>query len=265
MSGINQAERARLAWDELISVASTRSTTTYGQLGSAIGVHHRAIRYVLSLLQDYCIEARLPPLTILVVNATGRPGTGFIAYDLEDFDQGLELVWGRDWKAVSNPFTFASDGTSYKQLVTVLAHDPDNAKDVYALVKSRGVRHLLFRDALRRVYGRRCAFTGVSIEEALEASHIISWSHATPAQQMDVRNGLLLNSFHHRLFDCAYLTITQDLVIQYCDPKGSEWKHNKIERSLTMAFHGKAMRIPRLKKHRLLPEYVKRHNELVEW
>lgn len=76
MSAVNQTERARLAWQVLIDVSKARRTITYSGLGARIGVHHRAIRYVLGPIQDYCLETRLPPLTILVVNGSGRPGTG---------------------------------------------------------------------------------------------------------------------------------------------------------------------------------------------
>lgn len=52
MSKINQMDRARLAWPVLAAVAEQRQTITYKQLGGRIGVHHRAIRYVLGPIQD---------------------------------------------------------------------------------------------------------------------------------------------------------------------------------------------------------------------
>lgn len=45
---VNQVERAFRAWPVLTGVAKQRGTITYGELGAAIGVHHRAIRYVLA-------------------------------------------------------------------------------------------------------------------------------------------------------------------------------------------------------------------------
>ena len=71
---VNQVERAYRAWPILIKRAESRSTSTYGELGQALGVHHRAIRYVLGVIKDYCLEEGLPPLTILIINASGRPG-----------------------------------------------------------------------------------------------------------------------------------------------------------------------------------------------
>lgn len=265
MPGINQTERAQLAWQALVEVARNRRTVTYLELGVRIGVHHRAIRFVLGPIQDYCLESRLPPLTILVVNGSGRPGTGFIAHDPEDLDGGLEAVWGFNWNAVQNPFDFASEGLSYKSLIDTLTKNPDEAGTVYAKVKSRGVQQILFRDAVRKAYSSKCAFSGTQFPDALEACHIIPWAYSNPQQRMDVRNGLLLNPLHHRLFDKAYLTITTDYKILYWDPKGGAREHSKLEAALTIKLHNQRMAVPHLSRLRPLPEYIRRHNELIDW
>lgn len=264
MSRVNQTARARIAWAALVAAASSRRTTTYGQLGAAVGVHHRAVRYVLGPIQDYCLEAKLPPLTILVVNSSGLPGSGFIAHDLDDFEQGLETVWSYDWRAEPNPFDFAADGTSFESLVNLLAQAPEDAEDVYVLVKSRGIKQLMFRDALLKAYSERCAFSGIGYLVVLEACHIVPWSHSTPQQRLDVRNGLLLNSLHHRLFDRGILTITPALEIVFFEPKGSEREHSQLERSLTTSLHGRHMQAPRLTKHRPLAANIEQHNTLLE-
>lgn len=265
MSSINQTERARLAWQVLIDVARVRDTITYGELGARIGVHHRAIRYVLGPIQDYCLETRLPPLTILVVNGSGRPGTGFIAHDPNDLESGLESVWSFGWKTIQNPFDFASEGLSYPNLIKTLTQNPDEAGVVYAKVKTRGVQQILFRDAVRKAYSWSCAFSGTQFPDALQACHIIPWAFATPQQRLDVRNGLLLNPLHHCLFDKAYLTITPDYRIMYWDPEGKERQHSKLEAALTIDLHNQPMKVPRLSRHRPLPEYIQRHNELIDW
>lgn len=265
MSQINQAERARLAWSVLVAVSKNRQTTTYGELGKQIGVHHRAIRYVLGPIQDYCIESGLPPLTILVVNGSGRPGTGFIAHDPDDLENGLEGVWLHNWRLEKNPFDFAAEGLSLDSLLTTLANEPDAASQVYTLVKSRGVRQILFRGAVQKAYSWKCAFTGFLFPEALEACHIVPWANATPQQRMDVRNGILLNSLHHRLLDKGYITVTGDYKIVYRDPKGIDRKHSELEAALTIDLHGKEMGLPHLLLHRPLAANIKQHNELMEW
>lgn len=265
MSLINQSERARLAWQVLINVASARETITYGELGARIGVHHRAIRYVLSPIQDYCIETKLAPLTILVVNGSGRPGTGFIAHDINDLESGLEAVWSFIWKAIQNPFDFASEGLSYHSLIKTLTQNPDEAGAIYVKVKTRGVQQILFRDAVQKAYSGSCAFSGTQFPDALQACHIIPWAYSTPQQRLDVRNGLLLNPLHHCLFDKAYLTITPDYRIIYWDPEEKERKHSKLEAALTIDLHNQLMKVPRLLRHRPLSEYIQQHNELIDW
>jgi putative restriction endonuclease len=50
-------------------------------------IHHRPIRYVLGVIQDWCLRERKPPLTILVISQdNGQPGQGFIAWDSSNLD-----------------------------------------------------------------------------------------------------------------------------------------------------------------------------------
>lgn len=128
---VNQAERAFRTWPILTACANQGRTITYGQLGAALGIHHRAIRYVLCLLQDYCIAERLPPITILVVNAAGRPGSGFIAVDHDRLDVGLDQVYSYRWSEIANPFEFADIGESYETLKDALIDSPGNSDEVY--------------------------------------------------------------------------------------------------------------------------------------
>ncbi len=262
---VNQVERASRAWPILTGRAARRSTITYGELGQALGVHHRALRYVLGVIQDYCLEENLPPLTILIVNASGRPGSGFIAFDLDKFEEGLEEVYNFDWGRLENPFGFSVSGDSYESLVAELTHDPTSAGDVYSRVRSRGIKQIIFRDALLKAYSRRCAFTEITVPEVLEACHIVPWSQASPAERLDVRNGLLLNSFHHKLFDCGYVTLTAGHRIVYYDPDGEKRRYSELERSLTLKLHGKAMHVPHHLALRPDATCIAKHHKIAGW
>ncbi len=262
---INQVERASRAWPILISRARNRTTISYGELGAALGVHHRAIRFVLGVLQDYCLEEGIPPITILIVNASGKPGTGFIAYDLNHFDEGLQGVYSFDWTSIENPFIFAETGESYESLVNTLSESPEDSEDIYTLVKSRGIKQILFRDALLKVYANKCAFTEISFMASLEACHIVPWSQALPSERLDVRNGLLLNSFHHKLFDNGFVTLSPTYRIVYCDSQASDGSYSEFDRLLTVGLHGKKMHLPRLVKHQPGLEFIKRHHRITEW
>ena len=86
---VNQYERAYRSWQVLNEFAASSRCVTYGQLANRIGIHHRPVRYVLDLIQNYCLEERLPPLTLLAVNqVSGLPGDGFVAWDVSNIEEG---------------------------------------------------------------------------------------------------------------------------------------------------------------------------------
>ena len=104
-------EWAFRAWPVLTERARQRSVITYGELGEALHIHHRTVRLVLEIIQDFCLREPLPPLTILVVKKDGnRPGAGFIAWDLGRLDEGYEEVYQFPWGTRANPFEFAAQG-----------------------------------------------------------------------------------------------------------------------------------------------------------
>lgn len=65
-----------------------------------------------------------------------------------------------------------------------------------------------FRLQVTDAYARRCAVTGERTLPALEAAHIKPFSEV---KSHDVRNGLLLRSDLHRLFDLGYVSVRPDL------------------------------------------------------
>lgn len=158
----------------------------------------------------YCLAERLPALTILVTDQRGRLGSGFIALGADRFDEGLREVFSYPWHTHPNPFGFASDGTQYKALLNQLLARPQDTEEIYRRVKVRGIGQIIFRDLLLRAYGRRCCFSDLGITQGLEAVHIIPWSSCDKKDRLNVTNGLLLSSLHHRLFDAGLLTLTPD-------------------------------------------------------
>ena len=270
MNNTNKYQRAFFAWDVLARfVKSTKKTITYSDLASQIGIHHRVVNHALGAIQDYCIASGLPPFTVVVVNKNvGRPGDGFVAHDSEDFENGLAMVAAYDWQALPNPFAFAADGVSnLEDLAKTLASDPDSSVDIFRLVKDRGICQILFRKALRRAYGDVCAFTGICYDDdgLLEACHIVPWAQATPAERLDVRNGILLNPLHHKLFDLRYLTIDENYLIHYQDAMQKKWSHNAMETLLTVDLHGKKMHLPENTSCAPGARYIERHNKGIDW
>jgi putative restriction endonuclease len=242
---VNQYERAFRAWPLLTATAAKRSTITYAALSDALRMHPRPIRYVLSKIQDWCLEEKKPPLTILVVSGhSHRPGEGFIAWDVNDLDEGYEQVYAFPWSDLVNPFAFAAQGATPEELAHQLVTAPNTATEVYRQVKSRGFAQVVFRLALLAAYRQRCAFCSLSLRDALQAAHIIPWNTATAAQRMSPSNGLLLCSTHHALFDADILTVTPERTIVCLPGKVPGHRWTEADRRSATALDGQAIALP---------------------
>jgi putative restriction endonuclease len=263
----NQYERAYRAWQILIQFATKKDDITYGQLAHGLGIHHRPVRFVLDRIQSYCLEERLPPLTILVVNQTTRsPGSGFIAWDVNNIEQGKEQVYNFPWSSIENPFSFAADNTLFNSLVTSITQNPEQSEEVYAKVKVRGMAQIIFRNALLRAYGRRCAFTGLQFIPCLDAAHIVPWSESTHSQRMDIRNGILLSSIHHRLFDNNLITIDEEYRIRFYDSSMTEHTpYSDYDKLLTSHLHGRPINLPSNHSHWPKLEWIQQRNSKIKW
>lgn len=264
---VNQEERAYRAWRVLTAVASKSSgLITYGELGAAISVHPRALRYVLGLIQAYCLDQKLPPLTILVVNAQDQtPSSGFIAWDVDDLPKGLRKVRNYAWNESENPFFYASQGETEQTLAAKLNSDPTKAADIYAQVRVRGTAQSIFRKSLLLAYQGRCAICGLTFEDALQAAHLIEWNACSPAQRMVTCNGLLLCATHHRLFDWGCITIAPNHTVYYFDPKGRDGKYSSADSQVSTALHGKKAFMPKDRRHWPSAECLGWHYKTHKW
>lgn len=76
---IDHLSRAKKAWPILVGHAEKgEAPFTYGELAKKLSLHHRAVGYFLSIIQDFCRDRKLPPLQALVVNKQTRlPGYGY--------------------------------------------------------------------------------------------------------------------------------------------------------------------------------------------
>lgn len=201
------------AWRILLTCAKDQNTITYKDLGNRLSIHWRLCRLFLDPIQTFCLEENLPPLTALVVNKdTSTPGGGFIAWDITDHLTACQIVYDYNWDQVDNPFIFQG-GQAIDDLVNRLIANPGDVSKIYSLVRSRGVQQSIFRKVLLAIHGNRCAMTGPSHEDLLEAAHILPWSECALEQRYDIRNGLLLSMLPHYLFDLDWLRINEDYKI----------------------------------------------------
>ena len=241
---VNQYERAFRAWPALTETAEAHTKITYAQLAQHLGIHPRPIRYVLAIVQDHCLDEKLPPLTILVVNQHGRPGEGFIAWDVDDLEKGYERVWAYPWQLLPNPFAFAGDGETPDELAEQVVRNPQDSAVVWGCINNRGIAQDVFRRALLRAYKQRCAFCRLSLKAALQGAHIVPWREATLSQRLDPANGLLLCGTHHLLFDANVLTVSADrrIVCTLADYPGFGWTDS--DRHSAIALDGQPLSMP---------------------
>jgi putative restriction endonuclease len=84
-------------------------------------------------------------------------------------------------------------------------------------------------------YLRRCAVTGEKTLPVLEAAHIKPFALNGPNF---VRNGILLRSDLHKLFDLGYVTVTPALRLEVSPRLKAEWENGREY----YAYHGKELR-----------------------
>lgn len=92
-----------------------------------------------------------------------------------------------------------------------------------------------FRGQLLKHYSRRCAVTGESCLDVLEAAHITSFA---VSENHAASNGLLLRSDLHTLFDLHLVGV---------DARGALVVSNQITSSTYRALHGTRLAVPRAK------------------
>jgi len=257
MATINQKQRAARAWPILADVAANKSTITYGDLGQRLDIHHRAVRYVLAEIQDYCLSEKLPPITILIVGQGGTPGAGFIAWDVDDLERGKKLVYEHPWGSLNNPFGFALKGDTPESIADALIDETLTPKEAYSQVKVRGMSQLVFRNVLLKIYEGRCAISKFATPELLQAPHIIPWVDANPDQRINPSNGILFSVVHHRFFDLGWIRIAEDYRIHTAS---KATPNNSAERHILEEINGMKLRLPENEKHWPNPEFLSIRN-----
>jgi putative restriction endonuclease len=145
------------------------------------------------------------------------------AYDSDSID-GARL-----WESVRNA---ASAGDARQ------AMPPDSQLDAPRFGTEYLTRGRLgqgsFRVLVTDAYARRCAISGEKTLPVLEAAHIMPYARNGPHA---VRNGLLLRSDLHKLFDLGYVTVTPNLRVQVSSRLRAEWENGRDY----YAFHGREL------------------------
>lgn len=175
-------------------------------------------------------RAKGRPVRVLLVDgtnsdeaATGRgseverreldPGIWWVhSYDADTGE--YRLVRGQEPAPEVEPVAPAiPDVADDPEFLRVLASIPVTERD--AVIKAR-IGQGPYRDALYERWGG-CAVSDVTMKELLTASHIRPWRHCkeTPADRVNVANGLLLVPTLDRLFDRGLITFEDDFTIRF--------------------------------------------------
>jgi putative restriction endonuclease len=114
-----------------------------------------------------------------------------------------------------------------------------------------------FKISIIDAYNKRCSISGERTMPVLDAAHIKPYSEAGPNF---IKNGLLLRSDIHKLFDSGYITITNDHRIEVSKKIKEEFENGREY----YQFHGKEFSVlPSRNEDKPLAEYVEWHNENV--
>ena len=94
---MNHYQRACQLWSVLVFAAKKSQTVTYKELSRITGlVPPVAMAKPLAYIQEFCLIAKLPPLTVLVVK-DGLPSEGFFAVAPDDVHKAQQLVFDHNW------------------------------------------------------------------------------------------------------------------------------------------------------------------------
>ncbi len=113
-----------------------------------------------------------------------------------------------------------------------------------------------FRIEVTDAYSRQCAITGEKTLPALEAGHIRPYAKEGPHE---IRNGLLLRSDLHNLFDLGYLTVTLDYRVKVSRRIRDEFQNGRHYYALD---DQPLAVLPHQLNARPAPEFLEWHNKI---
>ncbi len=148
------------------------------------------------------------PVGVLVRQKQGGYLNMGLAY-VERYDEatGLFTLHGPVSAEARNPYLFSlttTENLSPAELETLKKADLEDTRETTEATVIRRKQQDKFRAKLLEAYAGRCAATDVEVSDVLQAAHIVSYRGA---QSQKTRNGILLRSDIHLLYDANLLTI----------------------------------------------------------
>lgn len=128
-----------------------------------------------------------------------------------------------------------------KEGIRVRKRPPSGATEVAISAKQRRGQEY-FRDAVLNNFGGRCGVTELSIRELLIASHILPWSKS-PAERLNIRNGLCLSRLHDAAFDRYLIAFDKDLTLLLSPRLEAELSQEAVRVNF-IAYKDKPLQLP---------------------
>lgn len=127
------------------------------------------------------------------------------------------------------------------------------------IVKSR-IGQYYFRLSVLNSYENKCCVTGIDIPELLIASHIKPWRTCSSKERTNPTNGLSLNAFHDKAFDCGLITVDKNFVI-YVSNKIKKNNLQDKSKEWLMHYNGEKILLP--SKFYPSKECLEYHNDVI--
>lgn len=189
-------------------------------------------------------------LLFKVVDAGPPRRTRYVLFNPAQHEHwDLQLIGERKWQAVALTMDDQTRAEAEAQAGAFNAplggsHDA-RVFGMRAVAQRRG--QPLFRAKLLDVYGGRCAITGCSAVEVLEAAHVLPY-RGQHTNRLD--NGLLLRADFHTLFDCGLMWVTPENTVALAP--------SLLSTDYTV-FQGKPLDLPTSASHRPNPAHLAEH------
>ncbi len=106
----------------------------------------------------------------------------------------------------------------------MILEDPSSPLYGNSILINPRIGQASFRVMVTSAYSKKCSITGEKTLPVLEAAHIKPYSECGPHF---TSNGILLRSDMHKLFDCGYLTITNDYKVEVSSRIKEEFQNGK--------------------------------------
>jgi len=136
----------------------------------------------------------------------------------------------------------------------MVMQDPESPIYGNSVLRKVRIGQGAFKVSILDAYNKRCSISGERTMPVLEAAHIKPYSEAGPNF---IRNGLLLRSDIHKLFDSGYITITKELKIEISRRIREEFENGREY----YQYHGKDLSmLPTRNEDKPFGDYVEWHN-----